>query len=168
MLKLAFGCWAGVGKTTACNYLNKKYNAVVVNFADGIYDLTKGLYSRMGIPFQKNRPLLIAIGNVAKKHDPNYWVNEVKKKYEFHQKIHNQTLRSFMFCVGDVRYNNEFYFLRKEGFIMVKLERPGVEPQSDEHELDDKQWDVCIKTEDIQTMYKELDKLVENSFKILE
>lgn len=78
------------------------------------------------------RPLLVAWGAVARKVNPNYWIDRL----DDHMGINEQGCSRFV--ISDVRYPNEADWIKVKGGKVFYLSRPGVRPANDEelHSLD--------------------------------
>lgn len=113
-----FGC----GKSEVCNIIKNisGLNAVgIIKFADPIYELSKMIYEHLGIHNKKDRKLLQFIGtDWGRKRDVNMWVDIFSKNLETMKGFYN-----VLIC-DDLRFLNEYNFLKKEGFNLVKIERP--------------------------------------------
>ena len=108
-IKIAFVGKMCSGKSTICFYLQSlQEKFIILSFASKIKEIAKDLFD---MNF-KDRKLLQQIGSKMRDIDSDvfakYLIKE-SKKYDF-------------VLVDDVRYPNEFSYLKKNGFILVKLE----------------------------------------------
>lgn len=71
--------------------------------------------------FPEVRRLLQRIGEGVREHDQDYWLNIARGK------IATQYLRCAPVVVTDCRYLNEALALRKFGFTLIRVVRPGTE-----------------------------------------
>ncbi len=160
-LKIAIYGKKNSGKNTTCRYIgkslktnlkaNKKYSylsAKNLAFADPIkemiltmfpkankYDLFASSSRRDNIipdAFKDGIPLtyrqaLIDIGTLAREYNPLVWVNNLENRL-------TQYGYRNLITVSDLRFPEEFDFLRRENFIIVKLVRDSVEKSSDKTE----------------------------------
>ena len=146
MVKIAFGGSMGSGKDTAVNYLSFKFpQNTRLSFADAIYDILKFAQKKCGFNEIKDRKFLQFIGTEwGRDIDENVWINIVL----------NTHIPKNGF-VSDVRFPNEFYALKNNGWICIKLLRDkqkdrigtGDEKHSSETALDtipDSDWDYII------------------------
>jgi hypothetical protein len=160
-LKIAFGCQSRVGKSTATSFLISKYGGVEKSFASSLYELMYYTQQKCGFEQKKDREFLQMIGTWARDKDPDTWVNIID--------IENKEENIF---VSDVRFNNEFDFLKKNEFIMIRIigslnmETFGT---GDINHLSEKEliykpleeWDYVIKNnKSLDIFYQELDKII--------
>jgi hypothetical protein len=112
---------------------------------------------------EKGRKLLQDLGLVVRDYDPNYWIDSLMVE------MWTNGPPSGNFYVDDLRFKNEAAALRREGFVLVRI-NPCVqewENYYDEHpsEVDLMQHphDHCITSTrgDIQGMLKQVDDIVE-------
>ena len=142
-MRIAFGCKAGSGKDTACSYLQSRHGGVITRFAAPIYDIMYFAQDRAGIPRHKDRRFLRWIGTTwGRAQNPDIWVNAVIDDVRALSEDTNV-------FIADVRFPNEFDALRKEGFLLVRINRPRddtqVEEDISETALDDNvSWDCVI------------------------
>jgi adenylate kinase family enzyme len=100
------------GKTTTSNfiidYLKNNENIIIkkVSFATKVYDIAYDLFD-MKI---KNRELLQSIGTKMREIDEDIWIKYVLKNNK------NNII------IDDLRYPNELEALKRENFIIIKLE----------------------------------------------
>lgn len=86
------------------------------------------------------RSLLIEIGLMYRRIDPDFWVkklwNEAESCITFDRDI----------VIDDMRFKNEFYFLKAKGATTIRVERPGIELIDDpsEKDLDEEIFDLSI------------------------
>lgn len=165
-MKIAFGYKMGVGKDTACKFMHDNYGGQVISFAEPIYMILNYAQDVCSFPREKDRQFLQYIGSEwARKKDPNVWVNYLL----------NRGKRVGNVYVSDVRYKNEFYALKADGFVLVKILRDNQEDRtgtgstthSSEVELDsvpDNQWDYIVDNNgSIEDFYSSLRRVYENS-----
>lgn len=72
------------------------------------------------------REACILLGRFGRKINPNFWINKIIKESK-----HNSSI-----IIPDVRFKNEFEALKKEGFIMIKINRNQYTKIDDESETD--------------------------------
>lgn len=112
----------GSGKSEVCNIIKNicgPNNVGVIKFADPIYELSKMIYEHLGIHNKKDRKLLQFIGtDWGRKRDIDIWVDIFAKNLSEMRRFYNVLL-----C-DDLRFLNEYNFLKKEGFNLVKIDRP--------------------------------------------
>lgn len=66
------------------------------------------------------RPLLVTVGELRRKQNPNYWIDEMQS----HLWQHVEPGRPVV--VTDVRYTNEVQWIQRQGGVVALLIRPGV------------------------------------------
>jgi hypothetical protein len=108
---------AGSGKDTVGDILENSliYTYTKVSFAEKLKDVCKEL-GWDGNKDQKGRALLQTIGMALRVYDPEAWVKILDKKID--------SKRSYVFT--DVRFKNEAEYIRKNGGIVLKIERPSL------------------------------------------
>lgn len=113
-VKIAFCGKMGSGKTFLSSTLMGMgvENAKLftrVSFADGPYDIARRYFGMT----TKNRNLLQNIGEMLKTIKKDVWVDHTISK------IRDCEYNSIV--LDDCRFPNEFYALKKDGFIMIKI-----------------------------------------------
>jgi hypothetical protein len=170
-VKIAFGHKMGVGKDTACSHLINKYGGKHLSFAMPLYDIQRYAQQKCGFLEEKDRQFLQYIGTEwARNKDPDVWVRLALQD-------HMQDENIFL---SDLRFKNEFYALKKDGWFCVKIVRPQENQENqvqnrkgtgrNDHEsetsldaIDDKEWNYIIYNDkSIQDFYNNLDNLYLN------
>lgn len=96
------------GKSTIAELIrNKLPNTYIISFADKIKDLAYELFDMK----DKNRTLLINIGEKMKEINDKVWINYTIKQSYKHDNI----------IIDDLRFENEYKELIKHDFILIKL-----------------------------------------------
>lgn len=160
-MKIAFGCKAGSGKSTAVHYLINKYGGVEKSFASPLYDILYYAQKTCNFPIEKDRKFLQYIGTEwARAKDDNVWVNILLRT------ISDENGNIF---ISDVRFKNEFDSLKDAGFIMILIEREtriSLSHISENSLNEETGWDYIIKNNSsLENLYECLDKII---FKISE
>ena len=163
-MKIAFGYKMRCGKDTSAKYLIDKYGGEKISFSKFVYDIMYYAQSICGLKSEKDRKFLQWIGTEwGRFQDPDLWINlTMNDIYNTHQ--HENTN---LYCT-DVRFINEFTRLKKEGWIMCKINRNFSENSShiSECELDslkDEEWDFVIDNNgSLKKLYNKLDKIIKN------
>lgn len=153
---IAIGHQKDSGKDTFVNYcleiLNGK-NAVRVAFADKLYDFCHSVYGWAGFRDREYyvnnykekdifipslgctpRQKLIEVSNWMRKYDPDIWLNAVDKSNRF----------TF---AADVRYSNEFNYIKNNKGLAVKIIRDSIKNRDDVADSDLKnetRWDFIF------------------------
>jgi hypothetical protein len=161
-MKIAFGYKAGSGKSTAVEYLIKKYGGVEKSFAAPLYDILHYAQNTCHFPIEKDRKFLQYVGTEwARTKDDRIWIKLLLES------ISKENGNIF---ISDLRFKNEFDVLKNKGFTMVLLQRDKIDIHSQDHSSendlnDEKKWDFIIQNNStLVHFYEELDKII---FKIL-
>ena len=98
------------GKTTLSNYLcTIEPRFQVFSFARKVKEVASDLFNMN--PLKKDRSLLISIGQKMRDIDPNVWINYVI-----------QQTHGIEYClIDDLRYQNEYEALAKNGWKIIQL-----------------------------------------------
>lgn len=141
MQNLAFMGRARSGKDTAAAFLVQKHAYTRLAFADPLkamalsvdpfiptgYGVTvrlQSLVADVGWEYAKDRfpevrRVLQHLGQAVRDADPDFWVDRLMRK------VHAAAGWHLPIVVTDVRYPNEADALRAEGFMLVRIVRPG-------------------------------------------
>lgn len=95
------------GKTTISNLLKKKYNLELYSFG---YNVKKYCELFFNMKY-KNRKLIQDFAEKIKEIDENVWINLLDKQINNKDNI----------IIDDLRFENEFNYLKKNNFIIIKL-----------------------------------------------
>lgn len=164
-MKIAFGYKCGVGKDTAVDYLIQNHGGTRLSFASPIYDIMNYAQQVCGFPLQKDRKFLQMVGtDWARSIDPDVWVRTGLSR--------SKAIQGNQF-ISDLRFLNEFYNLKTNGWIVVKLVRERQEERkgSGRHEhqseieldqLSNSEWDYVIYNDgSLEDFYQQIRKLIE-------
>lgn len=122
-MKVAFGHKARSGKDEAVNFLVDMYGGTNFKFAQPLHDMNEYLYSTAGLPFKKDAKLMQMIGTEwGRALDPDIWVKVCLANIDLHERT-PFFVKSDNTFISDMRFTNEAEALKKEGFILVKVER---------------------------------------------
>ena len=144
MIRIAFGFQAEVGKDTAADFLVFKYGGMKLAFADPLKEIRDFAQENIGSSAVKDRALLQFLGDWAKIKDPDIFVNTLARSLPGDQNTY----------ISDVRFKNEFDYLKSQGFLLVRIKRRGASASSScesvcshesEHNLHDASWDYTLK-----------------------
>ena len=99
------------GKTTLCNYLcSIEPRFQIFSFGKKVKEVGTDLFGMD--PLTKDRPLLTSLGQKMREINSEVWINYVMNQCENKE-----------FClVDDLRYQNEYEALVKNGFKIIQLE----------------------------------------------
>ena len=133
---LAFSGKTLMGKTTAARYLRDEHGFTIVSFAAALKDRVKadfdfteeqvrGVKKDEIDPRYKVTPraILIAVGNMYRTFDPDFWVKRALARITLDGK-----LAPGKYVIDDCRFKNEAGHVTRIGGHIVRLSRPGVEP----------------------------------------
>jgi hypothetical protein len=157
------------GKSTAaefikCELAKQEYIAIVMSFANKVKYYAEKYFGWNGIKDECGRKLLQDIGMIARKVNPNFWVEEI---LDF--------LRVFgsnfdYIIIDDCRFENEINIFKDEGYDVtaVRIERPGHENKLTEEQrkhisenaLNDYNFDLWISAVDKCGLYNECLELI--------
>lgn len=132
----------GSGKTTLANHLKSLFSDVKTEKVAGdLYAIQDYIYDRLNLTMQgeKDRPLLIAIGEWGRNISPSLWTDACFNRVA---KLNNELV-----IIDDIRYPEEALALEKCGGLLVRIDGtqrgPNVDPsmanRSSETALDS--WD---------------------------
>ena len=107
-MKLAFIGKICSGKSFLSKQIADIYNSKIFSFASKLKELASDLFDMQ----QKDRKLLQDLGEKMKEINYNVWVNYLMKKIKNEEHV----------IIDDLRYVNEYNALKKDGFIIIKLE----------------------------------------------
>jgi dephospho-CoA kinase len=96
------------GKTTLAKYLKEKNDTFhITSFAAKLKEIARDLFNMQ----QKDRQLLIQIGQKMREIDPDVWIKSTIREANKYQNV----------IIDDIRYQNELLTLKKEKWILIKL-----------------------------------------------
>jgi len=114
-MRIAFCGRAGAGKSTLADFLVKVYGFQKYSFADAVKGVARELFGMT----EKDRSLLQGIGDRMRQIDEYVWIRYVMNR------IIAEGFDDVV--IDDLRYVNEAYFLKANGFIIIKLVGRGYE-----------------------------------------
>ena len=174
-LRIAFGYKMGTGKDTACSYLITKFGGHTLRFSEPLYKIMSYAQDICNLEKRKDRKFLQLVGTEwGRSTDPDIWLNLLLDKAS-HCCYKKQNL-----YLSDLRFPNELYRLKKEGWICVRIDRnvtsistdrsgTGSVSHSSESSLDqvpDKDWDFILQNNDsFDDFYSSLYKLYDDLMK---
>jgi hypothetical protein len=155
-MKIAFGYKQGSGKDISADYLDAKYGGLRLSFASPIYNIMCYAQTTLKLPIKKDRDFLQWLGMWGRSKDPDIFVNSIISQGRGDSNVY----------ISDLRFPNEFSACREAGYLLVKIERPGL--VKDMHcsetfldNYDNPEWDAVITNNgDLGDLYDELDGLV--------
>ena len=148
MMKIAVSGKMGAGKTTLAQHFVDKYGFKRTAFAKALKDYAIDIFmlSEEDVFGKKKRALLQDFGQKMREIDELVWINQLLADVEGNEKV----------VVDDVRYENEYSAMIKEGYLMIRInapeklrkERLGDKFQNADHEsetsLDNESFDIYI------------------------
>lgn len=170
-MKFAIGGKMGSGKDTIADYLCKKYGGVKIASSSGIYDIQHYAQDICGFQREKDRYFLQTIGEWARQKDPDVWIRSSIIKA-------NKLLRDANsvknVIISDIRYPNEFFLTKSNGWILIRVDRrdrnlqsrlgTGILDHPSETEIDKiswKDWDYTLDNNGtLQDLYEKIDEIV--------
>ena len=172
-MKVAFGGKMGVGKDTAVKYLINKLgndNCIHVSFAKPIYDILSYAQKITGLKQTKDRNFLqFVVTEWGRNRDEDIWIKLLLKNLKNNEKDN--------IFLSDMRYENEFELLKKEGWICVKIIRTNVNKNKRKNggninhtsetsleNIPNTEWDYIITNNgNASSFYSKLDNLIEKN-----
>jgi hypothetical protein len=161
-IKIAFGGKMRVGKDTAVKYCKSKVvSSDHFSFAEPIYEIMRFAQKKANLKYEKDRKFLQYIGTEwGRSKDENIWIDILLEKSA-------NSKKDYIF-VSDLRFENEFNMLKKNGWICVKIQKKHnkiYNKHISEHSLSniaDSEWDFIINNDDsLQKFYEEISKILE-------
>lgn len=135
-MNIAFVGKAGSGKTTLADYLNREHCYLRVSFAAKVKYYAELILNR---PIKKHldRVFLQLLGEGARRSEPRVWIDFVKRQLDELEDVEF----TYPYVLDDCRYLNEAKFLRKRGFILIRVVGRGetLLPESSEHSSETEQ-----------------------------
>lgn len=126
VFNIAFSGPMASGKTTAAEYAKSKVErSVILSFANPIYEIARKYWGMK----EKDRDLLIFIGESWRKRDPLIWVDITMRKIEELNRL------GYSVFIDDLRLPLEFAALAEAGVHLVRL---NISSQEQEKRLKDK------------------------------
>ena len=111
-MKIALGHQARVGKDTFAEYVQSRKPIYIASFSRNLYRITEFIQRILKLEIEKNTALLQFIGlGLREILSENVWINSI----ELPDKEN--------IIITDMRFPNEFEYLRSQGFITVKITR---------------------------------------------
>lgn len=166
-LKIAFVGKMRSGKDSSAEYLSKRHKVKILKFADPLYEMCGMVQKYMGVPVEKDRKLLLDLGDWARDKDTDCFVNKFK------QAASNVSNDVDILALTDARYLNELIAAKQMGFFMVLIVRSeqdrlssGASHTTHKSELDMekyKYYDALIVNDgSLEDLYTKIDILITN------
>jgi dephospho-CoA kinase len=119
LMKIAVTGEIRSGKDTVCEYIQEQYPKMEkLYFAEGIREIIERYFPESMANGQKPRKHYQDIGQFMRTIDIDVWVNQVNDKYRYLNRWRN--IEDFI-CT-DLRQPNEYEWLKKNGFTVIKVE----------------------------------------------
>ena len=156
--KIAFGYKTFSGRNTAINYLIGKHGGCKISLEEPLINIENYAYSRFALRHNHiDKQLLGYLSIWSRCVDNNMLINQAMEKEKF-------VGLSNMF-IPDVRFENEFNYLKENGWTLVKINRNTIKTENvSEIELDkinDRQWDHVIDNNgNVANLYRQLDLVI--------
>tara|TARA_R110000822_G_scaffold110654_8_gene241039 strand:- start:1980 stop:2561 length:582 start_codon:yes stop_codon:yes gene_type:complete len=147
---IGFSGFARSGKNTACEILCsilRDNNTIYAEYAFAselkrkIDPMVKSLFGFSAFTESQDekeilRPILVAVGEAARKIDPDFWLNIVCEQIKLRDAgVKHHGVDCHMILVTDVRYENEAKRLQELGGKIIHLEREGLQPPNEEERI---------------------------------
>jgi hypothetical protein len=117
-LKIAVAGEIRSGKDTVCEYIQGgSVNMQKLYFAEGIADIIQTYFPEAWYGEGKPRKHYQDIGQFMRSINPDVWVNHTELKYFLLKQSGFEN-----FIVTDLRQQNEYEWLKKNGFTVIKVE----------------------------------------------
>lgn len=165
---LAISGKARSGKDTSVDYILNMYpENIKLSFASELYRVTGNVQRDCNFEVEKDRELLQFLGEWIRGKNPNYFVECAERKL---QKIASND-NSPNILVSDLRYKNEAEMLKRNNFILIRInreDRPRMTPEQENHksevDLDDyNDWDYIINNDTtLDDLYEKLDEILDD------
>lgn len=192
MFKIAISGKAKSGKNTAAKIIESKLseklqrsiNCATVAFADPMKHMIKtmcpnvsydvlfgsselrntpvnGMLDERGNPVTV-RQLLIDLGSMARKYNPNTWIDN------FHHRFAHIKDQSDLVILTDCRFQNEFDYLKSQGYYLVRIKRQTDtfilhESETQQDGIADDEFDFVIDNNYDKTyLVEQIEKIVNN------
>lgn len=111
---IAFIGKAGAGKTTASMYLTREFGYASVSFA---WPLKKVASELWGHDAATDRDKLQKLGVAVRQIEPDTWVNLAIENIKYVR----AAMGGVPVVIDDLRFPNEYWALRDEGFVIVRV-----------------------------------------------
>lgn len=116
-MKIAVAGEIRSGKDTVCEYIQTKVpHMKKLYFAEGIKEIIDRYFPEAYEGNNKPRKHYQEIGQFMRSINPDVWVNYLEKTYKL------LSLETDSFIVTDLRQENEYKWLKENGFTVVKVE----------------------------------------------
>lgn len=114
-MRIAFVGKAGAGKTTLARFMASEFGYTRLSFAKKVKEFTGAILLRP-INKTRDRAALQAMGDGMRQSDSTIWI----RWFEWELRaVEEQDVENIV--VDDCRYLNEASFLKKEGFVLVRV-----------------------------------------------
>jgi len=183
---VGFGAKARQGKNTAVSTIfdayRHQYKIFVAGFGDALKEEVNALPDqyeaclRLGVAYDfnpdltdplcaskhgKQSKLLQAWGQLRRQENPFYWVNKVRDKI--------LAAQPQIVLIHDVRFRNEFYFVKSVGGYCVRVRRQGfVDLSRDPNHISETDLDNAPFDVDINVLDGELDQLKRDAITVFD
>ena len=137
-----------LGRMLKCDLIQRGYDVHCLAFADALKDCAHTLFGHRGLkekewyddyPFERGwvlsgiektpRQIWIELGNAVRRIDPDLWVKKVVDRIRRQARCFAYRPRAFI--ITDVRFPNEAHAIHSWGGVLVKVNRPALEPTDD-------------------------------------
>lgn len=166
MKLIAISGKAQSGKDTIGSFLVNKYGFTRVASADSLKRIARNIFGWDSVKDEKGRKFLQDLAMAVRGYNEDYWINltlqEIKRQSSSQYK--NLSDDKSNFVVTDLRFINEAKYLKENGAILIRVNRPGIKVYDhiSETQLDDyANFDFVIEND---TTLEDLEKAVDTIF----
>jgi len=132
---IAFYGKMGAGKSTLAKALSSQYNNMQMDYYPNIYSFGAGVKKCAKDYFDtetKDRDLLVGIGMKMREVHEDVWIDYLQRNMQKDAKKCQQLKMRHIPIVDDLRFENEYKYLKENGFKIIKLH---ISPELQEHRL---------------------------------
>ena len=97
------------GKTYISDFLVSNYNFKRYSFGEGVKEVARSIFDMR----VKDRKLLQEISGKMKEINSDIWINYLDRKMKEEENMN--------IVIDDLRFENEYEYLKKNGFMLIKL-----------------------------------------------
>jgi len=153
-IRIALVYGSGVGRNTFKEYFAQRYGCFALGFTDPLYAVVEQMQFVCRQPRQVDPELMHELEFICLlRYGPGLFIDIINERVPYITRSNT--------IVMDVKRHTEMDYLRKEGFVMVRITREGT--KQEQHELDDTDVDHVISNNGtIEELHEKIDALVES------
>lgn len=115
---------AQAGKDTVGNILVAKYGFTRVASADALKRIARNIFGWDAVKDDKGRRFLQDLAMAVRGYNQDYWINLTLQDIKRHTALNGKEAPNFV--VTDVRFLNEVEYLKNNGALLIRVNRPGI------------------------------------------